>query len=229
MIQQEGYLTLIRRNSGTLTNADFDRAKKEGCLKELIESCDLDHVHGPQKNLICHPWAGSLFPRLFYSANVGWQWWYEPSAYWCFLMAAVLTSIDSEPAVTDQNPSANPYYYDSFATKVNQWGYGSVYVSHKFFEEQQAEADEIKSSPVGREDIYYRERWLWAPSDFTSSNIRSFALITGYSGNGGTDEGGIQGKGGHIRLKDANGLPIIYSKTANQILLAEYKFILASV
>lgn len=227
MIQQEGYLTLIRRNSGKLTNADFDQAKKEGCLKKLIESCDLDHIHGPQHNLICHPFAGSLFPRLFYSANVGWQWWYTNDGSWAFLRAAVLCTLDSEPAVTDQAPAADLYWYDAISTKVNNFGYGAIYISHKFFEESQAEVDEIKSSPLGREDIYYRERWLWAPSDFTSSNIRSFMILTGYPA--AVDGADSTGKGGHIRLKDPNGLPVIYSKTANQILLAEYKFILASV
>jgi len=227
MIQQEGYLTLIRRNSGKLTNADFDQAKKEGCLKELIESCDLDDVHGPQRNLICHSFAGSLFPRLFYSANVNWEWWWGGTTAWSFLVGAVLASIDVEPAVTDQNPS-NDDYWVTTPQKVNNWGYGAVYISHKWFEESQAEVDEIKSSPLGREDIYYRERWLWAPSDFTSSNIRSFAILTGHP-NAVDSSGAYYGKGGHIRLKDANGLPVIYSKTANQILLAEYKFILASV
>jgi hypothetical protein len=227
MIQQEGYLTLIRRNSGKLTNADFDQAKKEGCLKKLIESCDLDLIHGPQQNLICHPWAGSLFPRLFYSAAVGYGWWSSTDGGWSFLNAAILTAIDVEPAVTDQNPGGDPYYWDVISTKVNNWGYGAVYISHKWFEESQAEIDEIKTDPAGRESIYYRERWLWAPADFTSSNIRSFAVMAGYPN--ASDGAGLHGKGGHIRLKDANGLPVIYSKTANQILLAEYKFILASV
>lgn len=229
MIQQDGYLTLIRKNIGKHTEEDFQRARKEGWLKQLIDDCELDHIHGPQHNLIDHAFAMSMFPRLFYSANVGWDWMWSTDAEWCFLLAMIITAIDSEPAVTDYNPGGNPYFYDAFSTKVNQWGYGSVYISQAYFEESQAEADEIKSSPLGREEIYYRERWLWSPSSFTSSNIRSLAILTGYPYGGIGDESGYQGKGGHIRLKDANGLPIIYSKTANQILLAEYKFILASV
>lgn len=222
MIQQEGYLTLIRRNSGKLTDADFARAKKEGCLKELIESCDLDHIHGPQHNLINHLFSVCMFTRLF-SGGAGPETWNNNGADgWAFLTLMYLATTDSEPAVTD-------VYQDGYYTEYAYLPDICSTTSWKRFEEDQAEIDEIKSSPLGREDIYYRERWLFAPSISVSSNIRSVTFLGSESATNSSGYGVYHGRAGRIRLKDANGLPVIYSKTANQILLAEYKFILASV
>ena len=224
MIDQSGYLTLIRKNSGKLTDEDFHRARREGVLDQLLASLDTDHIHGPQKNLVLACAAPFWFQLLFNAATVG-----VPLDGYNGTNSALLghmgfTTDDAEPTLTewsyeytDRGISAQDYVTNGVATNCC-----------KGFEEYQAEADEIKSDPGGRESIYYRERWLFAPSECISSNIRTFMV---YGSPSAVDYTGWKPRlrMSRIRLKDANGLPVIYSKTANQILLAEYKFVLASV
>ncbi len=223
-LQQDGFLTLTRKNCGRLTDTDFYRAQKEGCLQELLDSLDTDHVHGPQHNLITQSFAIFVFQRLFNAAPVSGEWLREGGTNCAFLTGCVLSAEDSEPSITEWDPGTGDWDY--WSPTASSWPSG---ISYKRFEEDQAELDEIKSDPHGRESIYYRERWLWAPNEAVSSNIRSFGISASmYIGNASGAES-RKGKAGRIRLKDSNGLPIIYSKSSTQILLAEYKFILASV
>lgn len=97
----------------------------------------------------------------------------------------------------------------------------------KRFVEDDIEAFLISSDPYGRESISFRSRWLWLPSNFSSSNIRSLAAW--YSWDADSGGYGARARMSRIRLKDSAGNPVILTKTSSQTLFAEYTVTLVSV
>lgn len=86
----------------------------------------------------------------------------------------------------------------------------------------------LDKDAVGKESIHYRMHGLWLPSYAVSNQIKSVSLWSAYGYNPNNYSTGKQ-RISRIRLKDTNGNPTTWTKTAQQTLYAEYTFYLTSV
>lgn len=98
----------------------------------------------------------------------------------------------------------------------------------KRFKDDASETTDVRSDPGGRESVTYRDRWLYLPTQGTSSNIRSIAVRVSNNAQGFGNDFYI-GRAARVRIKDGGGNPIIINKTTSQVLLVEYRLAFVSI
>lgn len=93
----------------------------------------------------------------------------------------------------------------------------------KRFDEEKSEPTRIWLDP-DREAYYFRDRFLWLPSDGTFSNIRSIQCYGCDDADRGYEPyyGVAMFRASSTRLKDSGGNPITLQKTSAQAFLVEY-------
>lgn len=217
-----GHFDVALKNSGKLGDRDFEEARRQGRLGELLDGLGTElecHTDNLVFDLMV-PYQGLW---LFSAPSVGDLWRNNSTESASFASMCLLTD-DSEPDYQSEWYRTGGYMYVTPSAVTNSAN-GST--GGKLFEEEASEAAEIKSDPGGRESAWYRERWLFLPSQGTSSNIRSIGLFwSGHGDNGGSE---TRQRSGRVRLKDAGGNPIIINKGTSQVLLVEYKATFVSV
>lgn len=83
-------------------------------------------------------------------------------------------------------------------------------------------------SDTARETIYFRNRFLWLPSQGNSNSIKSIAIYAGEDGDSTTLYYDATGRVARVRLRDADGVLTTLNKTSSNSLLVEYTFSLVS-
>ncbi len=99
--------------------------------------------------------------------------------------------------------------------------------SGKRFIEDEITNHAIEAYQNSREEVWFRSRWLYLPSQIVCGNIRSIGYFFGYDGD--ADYTTSRGTYGRFRLKDSNGNPITISKSSSQVLLVQMKLVFVSV
>lgn len=221
----QGHFDLHLKDCRGLTDADFDRAIKEGCIDDVLKDLPLERTVKTD-NMIFSWLAAHLFSRLFQGGDVTNPWDYGDSnaAYFAFIL---LMNSDSEPSYTEQWWRWDSYYQQYMA---EQDGTVDASSAAKRFEEDQISDWIIWQDTDGREAIHFRNRWLYTPSQAISSDIRSLGIYAHTDGDDTwRDYYHFMARSGRVRLKDTGGNPIILSKNTNQVLLVEYTITMVSM
>jgi hypothetical protein len=139
----------------------------------------------------------------------------------------LLTTEDKTPAYNYRRHYHDTYSYENPYTS---WPGGIVSGTGKRFEEDQIEAWEIWQDAGGRESIHFRNKWLYLPSQGSSSTIRGIVII----GREDADSTGSsyyhwRVESGYVRFRDANGNKVTLTKNTNEVLLVEYTFTMVSM
>jgi len=223
----EGRFDLQLRGAKGLTDRDFEKAQQDGYIMDLLNDLPLEKVL-TTKNMIFHWLSVYLHYKLMQGGSPGSPWSKTdggPEAYFAFVL---LMDTDGEPAYYGENA----WYYDSYSYQSIHSQPGTVDGSAgaKRFEEDQISDWAIWEDTGGREAIYFRNRWLYTPTQANSSTIRSLGIY--FFSNGDDtyrDYYEAIARGGRVRLKDTGGNPVTLSKNSNQVLLVEYTFSFVSM
>lgn len=218
----EGKFNVDLLNARGFCDADFEAARREGVIKQLLSELPLEQRCPANKNRIMDNMAGYQLDFLFSMPACSDTFNLGGSAAAALAFICLLT-YDSEPTYTEV------WSWETSGTNMhNVTGTAATGSAAKRFEEDQITPWEIWADTSGREAVYFRNRFLYTPSEGVSSDIRSIGI---YHSENGDSTGGYyisQARVGRVRLKDAGGNPIILNKTGNQVLLVEYTFALIS-
>lgn len=215
-----GHFDLTLKSAVGLDDTVFIEAQKNGSLQQLLDGLHTDAEYHTD-NLVTDaivPYTGFL---LFGATGVGEIVNFNTSS--AFFGSVCLLTTDSEPTYMDWDHVNN-----EFVSPSNVSGSANTSSGGKVFEEEASEAADIRSDPGGREAVWYRERWLYLPSQAASTNIRSIAVAAVRSATNTGSDYRIN-RMARVRIKDAGGNPIIVAKTTSQVLLLEYKAIFVSI
>lgn len=213
----QGRYKLELRNSGRLTDADFQRAIKEGRLDDLLAELPLE------LKLAGHNMINHWFTACFYHNVFGHGFSDSPyptyNTHNPFVTVCLMTT-DSEPTFTET--------YNWYGNPHTPSGSANTGSGAKGFITSDTEDPVIEKAADGREEIKFRERWLWLPSQGVSNNIRSLGIFGAeYLNYWDTYQ---RWKSGRIRFKDPDtGAPVVINKNLNQVLVLEYTVFFVSV
>lgn len=220
----QGRFDLVKRDSGRLTDADFLKAKEEGCLQQLLEELPLVQRYHAQQNRIFDNMSGYLLDKLFSLPNCAAPYYYTDYGPQAALAFICLLNLDGD---TDS------YTEDwvSYGVRGYEVAYTVGSSAAKRFEEDQIEAWSIWSNADGRKAINFKNKWLYLPTQAVSSHIRSIGIFFRSDADGLLSEyyNRRTGRIGRVRLKDETGKSVIVTKNSREVLLVEYTFTLVSV
>lgn len=175
--------------------------------------------HAPwHKNLVNDMMAAWLFQHTMSGGGIGFP--YDGGGVGGGGLAnLILSQTDAEPGYQDSwNSSYVNMHEGQDAANTSSGG--------KRFYDDQVESHLITLTPA-KEELYFRSRFLYTPSQGVSSNIRSIAYY--YSDNADNTGDNDRGLFGRVRLKDSGGSPIVVNKTAAQVLLVQVIFKLVTI
>lgn len=218
----QGRLKTTLLGAGGLKDEDFNHAIREGKVDGVLSDLD-PHLELEQPNMI----HDNFVPYMYYRA--GWSSAGAPPNYYngwtgggaSWFAFVVLLNYTSEPTYTEA--AGNEGYYDNFHLMAGR----VTDDAGKRFVIDQIEAWQVWCEASGREQIFFRNRWLYLPSQAVSASINCLGiyfwedLYTTYSRR--------KQRSGRIRFKDSGGNPITINKNSNQVLLLEYNWSLVSV
>jgi hypothetical protein len=204
-----GCFNICVQDAGGLTDEDFLKAKKEGCLDELLAGLPVDQ-EAQAENTATHMIVIAHFRKHLTGFPNG-----------AYPMDRVNTSILHH--ITLLNWASEPYfaywmsYYGTIhnpSGSVNTGNAGKRFYAHAI--ETYSEKD-----PTGREGVFVRSRWLYLPSQAVSNQIRAIGVYWGEYVNDNNEDKGMVA---WARMKDAGGFPLTLDKSASQTLLIQYTF-----
>jgi hypothetical protein len=141
-----------------------------------------------------------------------------------FMGYIAMSARDATPAYSDNYTEGTFFDCSSQGAGTPSWWLGAGAHKHLSSEiETHTCYSEALSS--GRRSIYRTMKYLWLPSDFSSSNIRSAEWWTPSNWNTAYrnhNSASTWRSAGRIRFKDSCGNNITLNKTSNQALLFEY-------
>lgn len=221
----EGHFDVNKFSARGLKDEAFQRAIEGGFWRELL--ADLPHKQKiGSDNMIydrmCPYLMDSLFPEAGGLAPEN----TAVNSSNAMLAYIHLTTEDKDPAYTYRRHYDQTYSYDS---PYNNWPY-IISGTGKRFEEDQIEPWEIWQDAGGRESISFRNKWLYLPTQGSSSTINGIHIIGCEDGdNTGYSYYWWRVEAGYVRFKDANGNKVTLTKNTNEVLLVEYTFTMVSM
>lgn len=225
MLQQQGVLRGTLYDSGRLTDADVARAIKEGRAGQLLARL-FPVQHSVNRNLNFHNFA----PWAFYAG--GWNgagappepYYRTQGAGYAWLGFICLLTSDTEPTYQESSNEGTGGTAHAVSGTV------SASSGAKRIINDQIEAYSIWSAGDGRNEILFRNRWLYLPSEVVSTTINSLGV---YYYEDATyalaSTGRYKGRSARVRFKDSGGNPITITKTTNQVFLLEYTWSMVSL
>jgi hypothetical protein len=204
-------------------DADFERAMKAGKLDHLLLEVGVQQKVETDNMLF-----DNLAPALFYRAgfsgcptppNYFQDWSGSGSGLWIIF----LSTYTHEPSYQED------YDMDYWSTFHNLPSSVNGSSAAKRIINDHAYPSEVWCDPGGRQQIFFRDRWLYLPTEGYSNNICSL-MIVWYQNITATSSYQVNKRHvGRVRLKDQDGEPVRLNKTAYQAMLVEYTFSMASV
>lgn len=214
----QGHYNIKLMNSRGLSDEDFNRAQKSGTIDELLDSLDVVKEFD-QKNQLTHYMAGTLFNQIF-----------------------------GAPSVASRIQTGNFFHYIGFGNDTGEYDYSyndynnymlSLFVSpngNAVDVDVKRTSAAIRTHQVivepnssGLRAAYDVHRFLWTPSQVISSEIREVKFASTQDQSDGwyySDECRTISR---IRIKDANGNPQTIAKTADEVILVQWTFIIKSL
>jgi hypothetical protein len=224
-----GFFKIRLLNSGDLKDSDFISAQKNGTLKELVSGLELE-TQLDCSNRIFDGKAAFLLQQVF---NIGpsrfsWTWITQGvDAYSTLAFICLLTTDSDTDSYTENLIDEGGRNINDTSETVNG---DDVNGGAKRFIVDQMYDFSIEAFNT-REEVIFKNAWMYLPSQGISSNIRSLGIY-GLSGQTGSMNPSWQApieRVGRVRLKDENGIPVTITKTEHQVLFIEYQFRLLNV
>lgn len=211
-----GHFEVELRNSGKLRDEDFLLTPR-GELNSLLSSLDVvKRVEGWNQcnDMLC----ASLFKGVMSGANIDYP----------FNNFVIGNSAIGNINVEDRDPEITYTEWVQASTDIHNIGYPvGTGNSGKRFIEDDIVSHAIEAYQNSREEVWFRSRWLYLPSQIVCGNIKSIGYFFAYDGDQSSSTS--RGTYGRFRLKDSNGTPITISKSSSQVLLVQMKLILVTV
>jgi hypothetical protein len=225
MLQQQGVLRGTLYDSGRLSDADFTKAIKAGRAGGLLARL-FPLQHTVNRNLNFHnfvPW--SFYAAAWSGATAPGEPYYRTQgAGYAWLGFICLLTYDTEPTYTESSNEGSGGTAHNVAGTVNNSNAAKRIVN------DQIEAYSVWSAGDGRNEVLFRNRWLYLPSEVVSSTINSLGV---YYYEDATyalaSTGRYKGRSARVRFKDSGGNPITITKTTNQVFLLEYTWSMVSL
>lgn len=221
----QGVFDVTKFDARGTSEEEIQRALKNGTALQLLEQkCRVKEVYKGVHNRLADNLAGWWLDKLFSLGNCGNYFYQAGSAggIWCIQ----LTTLSTEPGYTEAWSYTNNYTYDNMHEGPNSV---SNSTSAKRFEEDQIEGWTIWTDPDAHR-IHFKNKWLYTTTQANSNWIRSILIKFAVdSDDTNQDYGQGRGQVGRVRLKDANGVPVVITKNSNEFLLVEYQFTLFSM
>lgn len=221
----EGHFDVNKFSARGLKDEAFQRAIDGGYWRELL--ADLPHKQKiSTDNMIYDRLCPYLIDALFPDAGGLSP---ENSAVNSSNAMLAYLHLTTEDKVADY--SYRRHWNDTYSYDNPYTSWPSVVSgTGKRFEEDQIEDWTIWQSADGRESIHFRNKWLYLPTQGSSSNINGIVLI-------GREDGDTTGasyyhwrvESGYVRFKDVNGNKVTLTKNTNEVLLVEYTFTMVSM
>ena len=203
----QGFFDVQVKNAPGLTDDLFRKLGKEELRHLLLKLPTVQHAPW-HKNLVNDHLPSWIFQHIMGGAGVGYP--YDNNGVNSGGLANItLLNLDSEPTYSED---VSAYW------TINNPAYNVGGTCGKRFIEDDVEP-ELISLTAGKEELYFRSRFLFTPSEAVSNDIRSVAYY--YADNADTTGSSDRGHFGRVRLKDSGGTPIILNKTAAQVLLIQ--------
>ena len=134
--------------------------------------------------------------------------------------AVALSQLSTEPAYTDHTSTVYTDYDWFSSAGGDDWSH--VASQFRRFWADRSEPTLIWTDP-NREGYYYRDRFLWLPSNGVFTNIRSIVAYGSDNANNNNTANNYQyWRMSRTRLKDSGGNPITLQKSGSQGFLVEY-------
>lgn len=205
-----GHFELELKNSGTLRDEDFISIPREEMNSLLNSLRTVQRVKGWNQ---CNDMlAGSLLDTVMSGSDVDF-----PYNSWSIGLGG-LASINVE----DRDAEITYTEYIQQTCYINDVGYPvGTGNSGKRFIEDAIETYKIDIHQNYREEIWFRSRWLYLPSQIVTNNIKSICYA--YGGNADSLGYNNYATYGRFRLKDDNGVPVTITKSSSQVLLVQMK------
>jgi hypothetical protein len=220
-----GFFNVEKMPARGLRDEDFQQAIDAGCINQLLTGFPVTQKCGGSNRIFDNA-AGYMLDKLFSLGNCGWPYYISdgggPSIFNSICLAT--TDGDTTSYTEDWTTTNNDTTY---MHKVS--GSANTSSGAKRFEEDQIENWTSWTDTDGREAIHFRNKWLYLPTQGTSTDIRSIVITFCTDGD---STGGYSldwARTGRVRLKDENGNKIILVKNSNEILLVEYTFTLVAM
>jgi len=214
----QGKFDLTLLDADGIKDADFQRAKADGKLDDLLGKLQVaQQAHGISNRLFDNL-AGYLLDHVFQGPQAANPYYQNPGVASALAHITLLSTDADTTSYTEQ--------VDSFGTLHNTTDSVDVVAAGKRFIIDEVSPYVVHPDPAGREQLIFRSRWLYLPSEAISAAIKSIGL---YYATDAILTGNIsRSRIGRVRLKDNLGTPITLAKTASQSLLVEYSYSLLS-
>lgn len=211
-----GHFEVELKDSGTLRDKDFLSIPRYE-LSSFISS--LQTVERFEYWNKCNDMiAGSLFEAIMSGPTVS-------SPYNSYNVGVGgLATINVE----DRDPELTYTEWTQVYNNIHTPGYpvGTGDSGKRFIEDDVVD-HAIEAYQNSREEVWFRSRWLYLPSEIVCGNIKSIGYF--FAPDSDTTGNTSRATYGRFRLKDSNGVPITISKSSSQVLLVQMKLILVSV
>lgn len=217
----QGRFDLKLLEAGHIPDHQWHEADRSGKLDQLLEGLSVDRECGGISNRIFDNMAAYFMTKLLSGDAIPAPFGDGVGDAQAALGYIAILSTASDPPLYTEASHENPVNIHNVTDSVE------VSTAGKRFVEDQLTPFAVYTDPsVGRECVHFRNRWLYTPSQATSSVIRSVGIY--YSEDADSTSPVNVGRIGRVRLKDNLGTPITLVKTGSQVLLLEYTFSLVS-
>ena len=219
----QGYFDLKALDTGDMPESEVLAAKEGGRLQELLSSLPVLH-RARGNNLIVDQMAGYILDAVFAGPTVA-PFNYSTGEGMCAFAQVALTSADSEP--TYQDLSYGDWYFQE-GTSIIAFDCAKRIITDDYLD--RFEIDKVGGD--GRHTLWFRNEFLWLPSQCNSNIIRSLIVRSSeecdFTASGGYLQERWRSMIARIRLKDDRGRKIEFRKTDRMILWLSWTFYLTS-
>lgn len=220
-----GHFDIALLDARPYKDEDFQVAIREGVLDQLLEKLPRD-MELKNQNAISHWTVPYLFQMLMSGpAGPGIPFTTDNSG----LVGVCLMDLASEPTFSETYTQTLNYYNSNLWECANCIGATNA---AKVVINGSIESYLLAKDTQGREAVFFRDRWLFLPSEAISPSIRSVGLW----GNSGPYNavsfytyGITWGRFCRVRLKDSGGNPVTINKLGTQAMVVDYTFTLVSI
>lgn len=221
MFDGSGHVTGLLQDARGYTDADFNEARKEGCLVELLESLPVE-LETQGKNQLLFPLNGKVFYYEFGAPFTGVQ----STAQGNYLIQVYLgidttqKDWDDEEAQGFRTLNSNMIDQLTGTPGLTSGKFTVAVASNGAVEEFRL--TEESNTPTGLRAIHIQHSWLWLPSEANATNIRTVRIVGSDDPNEFATAQFFQTYM-HHRFVDSGGNPITISKTSSQTFMVRWK------
>jgi len=215
----QGYFDLTKYDVSGLCDQDILQAQESRKLDALLQNRKKT-AQMSFSNRLFDNLAGYLLDHVFQGPQAANPYSLSPGISSALASIALLT--------TDAETTSYTEHVFSVTTPHGVSETANGLTAGKRFIADQMETFQIVASPNadGREEIQFTNKWMYLPSEGVSTDIRSIGI---YFGSDGDNLAVLErARLGRVRIKDAQGEPVILHKSDQEILIVQYSYRLLS-